>query len=73
LKGAELFTAAAYGGFEKQISGAYRTNILRYGGDLNLYVPRVIAPFHLLFMEVLFPRQDSERRMKFITAALNIH
>jgi outer membrane protein assembly factor BamA len=47
LKGAELFTAAAYGGFEKQISGAYRTNILRYGGDLNLYVPRVIAPFHL--------------------------
>ena len=47
LKGAELFTASVYGGFEKQISGIFRTNILRYGGDLNLYVPRVIAPFRL--------------------------
>ena len=47
LKGAELFTASAYGGYEKQISGNFKTNILRYGGDLNLYVPRVIAPFRL--------------------------
>jgi outer membrane protein assembly factor BamA len=47
LKGAELFTASAYGAYEKQISGIFRTNIFRYGGDLNLYVPRVIAPFHL--------------------------
>lgn len=47
LKGAELFTASLYGGAEKQLSKSYTTNILRYGGEVNLYVPRIIAPFHL--------------------------
>ncbi|HTQ28151.1 MAG TPA: POTRA domain-containing protein, partial [Puia sp.] len=46
LRGAELFTASVYGGFEKQYlgSGQY-TNITKLGSDLNLFVPKVIAPF----------------------------
>src|SRR5262249_15664731 len=62
LRGAELFTASVYGGFEKQICGgydtakAYRTNILRYGGELNLYVPRVIAPFRLPMKSGFVPK-----------------
>jgi len=44
FKGAELFTASVYGGFEKQISGTQSVNTLRGGVDLNLLVPRVIGP-----------------------------
>ena len=47
LKGAELFTASVYGGFEKQVSGVQRVNTLRGGVDLNLIVPRVIGPFKI--------------------------
>ncbi len=56
LKGAELFTASVYGGGEKQISKVYKTNILRYGGELNLYVPRIIAPFTLRTNSAFVPK-----------------
>ena len=56
LKGAELFTVSAYGGFEKQRSKTFKTNILRYGGDLNLYVPRIIAPFRLPVSGAFVPK-----------------
>ncbi len=46
FKGAELFTVSAFVGFEKQISGQQgNSNTIRYGADLNLYIPRIIAPF----------------------------
>lgn len=45
LKGAELFTASIYGGFEKQVSTTVNSNIVRAGVDLNLYIPRIIAPW----------------------------
>lgn len=45
FRGAELFTVSAFGGFEKQISGQSNVSTLRFGGDLNLYVPRIISPF----------------------------
>lgn len=46
LKGAELFTLTVFTGAERQIS-AQQTNIstLRAGFDVNMYVPRIIAPF----------------------------
>ncbi len=47
FKGAELFTVSVYGGAETQVSTAYTTNIFRYGGDLNLYIPRIISPIKL--------------------------
>jgi len=56
LKGAELFTVSAYGGFEKQRSKTFKTNISRYGGDLNLYIPRVIAPFNLPVSGAFVPK-----------------
>ncbi len=45
FKGAELFTASLYGGFEKQIAAQQKSvNTTRGGIDLNLVVPRVIGP-----------------------------
>ena len=45
--GAELFTATAYGGLEKQfIAKGESANIEKLGLDFNLYFPRVIAPIH---------------------------
>ncbi len=45
LKGAELFTISAFGGFESQIYGQQNVSTIRYGADVNLYVPRIISPF----------------------------
>lgn len=45
LRGAELFTASVFGGFEKQVSGLQRVNTIRGGIDLNLIIPRVVGPF----------------------------
>lgn len=45
LRGAELFTASIYGGYEKQVSASFNSSIVRAGVDLNLYVPRIIAPW----------------------------
>jgi outer membrane protein assembly factor BamA len=47
LKGAELLTIAANGGIERQISAGQNTSILTAGIEADLYVPRIIAPFHL--------------------------
>lgn len=46
LKGAELLTVSAFGGFEKQISGQQgRINTIRFGVDVNLYASRIVGPF----------------------------
>ena len=47
LRGAELFTVTAYGGLESQIYGQQSVATVRYGADLNLYVPRIISPFKI--------------------------
>lgn len=55
FRGAELFTARVYGGLEGQSVGfmdslhLHRKVVLtrRAGVDLNLYIPRIIAPFNL--------------------------
>ncbi|MGI8951160.1 MAG: BamA/TamA family outer membrane protein [Chitinophagaceae bacterium] len=56
LKGAELLTVSAYAGLEKQISAARSANVKRYGADLNLYVPRIIAPFNLNTSSAFVPK-----------------
>ncbi len=49
FKGAELLTVTAYGGIEKQISAGTSTTSVdtrRIGAEADLYVPRIVAPFH---------------------------
>ncbi|MFI5192958.1 MAG: BamA/TamA family outer membrane protein [Chitinophagales bacterium] len=46
FRGAELFTASAYGGLEKQFVGkGQSTTTDKLGLDFNLYLPRIVAPF----------------------------
>ncbi len=46
FRGAELFTASIYGGLEKQFVGnGQNVAITKLGIDLNLYFPKIIAPF----------------------------
>ena len=46
FRGAELFTASAYGGLEKQFIGKGQSiNTNKLGLDFNLYFPRIVAPF----------------------------
>ncbi|MEP6845478.1 MAG: BamA/TamA family outer membrane protein, partial [Panacibacter sp.] len=47
LRGAELFKASVFGGFEKQVSGQQRVNTLRSGVNLDLVIPRVVGPFNI--------------------------
>lgn len=45
FKGAELFTASVYGGFEKQFASQYKkVSIGRVGVDFNLLMPRIVGP-----------------------------
>ncbi len=47
FRGAELFTASIYGGLEKQFLGkGLSVNTGKAGVDLNLYIPKIIAPFY---------------------------
>jgi len=46
FKGAELLTVTAFGGLEVQVSGQNKGfNVYRFGGEMNLFWPRIIAPF----------------------------
>jgi len=46
FKGAELLTLSAFGGLEVQVSGQNKGfNVYRFGGEANLFWPRIIAPF----------------------------
>jgi outer membrane protein insertion porin family len=47
LRGAELFTVSVFGGIEGQVNGTQNVATNRFGTELNLYVPRIIAPFRL--------------------------
>lgn len=47
FRGAELFNVAVFGGVETQISGAQSVRTNRFGTELNLFVPRILAPFRL--------------------------
>ena len=47
FRGAELLTVTAYAGIEQQISGGINVGTRRTGVEANLYVPRIIAPFHI--------------------------
>jgi len=57
FRGAELFTASVYGGLEVQyLAGSTPVNTNKAGIDLNLYVPRVIAPIRVRDSGVFVPK-----------------
>lgn len=57
FKGAELFTASIYGGFEYQIGGIKdANNIYRIGSKFNLLFPKIIAPFSFKSSSAYVPR-----------------
>lgn len=57
LKGAELFTASIYGGFEYQIGGTKdANNIYRIGSKFNLMLPRILAPFNFSSSSSFVPK-----------------
>lgn len=64
FRGAELFTARVYGGIEGQTVGFTDSAHLhkkvvftrRAGAELNLYIPRIIAPFELNTSGKFVPR-----------------
>jgi outer membrane protein assembly factor BamA len=47
FKGAELLTLSAFIGAESQVYGQQNVSTIRYGGEANLFVPRVISPVRL--------------------------
>ncbi len=48
FKGAELFTVNVFGGLDEQfVSMTQSIATRRYGADVNLYIPRIISPFHI--------------------------
>ncbi|HVX28754.1 MAG TPA: BamA/TamA family outer membrane protein [Parafilimonas sp.] len=56
FKGAELLTIAANAGIEKQISSGVNVNTLTAGVEADLYVPRILAPFHLNTSSAFVPQ-----------------
>ena len=61
LRGAELFTVRLYGGLEEQFAAAnQKIGTRRAGLDLNLYVPRIIAPFNLNTSSAYVPKTRIE-------------
>lgn len=56
LKGAELFTVTGFGGVEQQVSGTQNIGTIRFGGEMNLYVPRIIAPFRFRTSSEFVPK-----------------
>ncbi|HMH21674.1 MAG TPA: BamA/TamA family outer membrane protein [Puia sp.] len=57
FRGAELFTATVYAGLEEQFIGTGQKIATRRGGiDLNLYIPRIVSPFHWSTSSAFVPK-----------------
>ncbi len=57
FRGAELFSASVYAGLEEQYIGAgQKVGTRRAGAALDLYIPRIVAPFHLNTSSAFVPK-----------------
>lgn len=55
--GAELFTVGIFAGLEEQTIGQGQTITTKRGGvDLNLYIPRIVSPFHWSTSSAFVPK-----------------
>ncbi|MFP3593395.1 BamA/TamA family outer membrane protein [Chryseobacterium sp. SIMBA_038] len=59
FKGAEQFKAAVYGAFDVQMGGQENAkNIFRAGGNVQLSIPRIVAPFRFNSSSAFVPRTN---------------
>ncbi|MBV8327971.1 BamA/TamA family outer membrane protein [Chryseobacterium sp.] len=59
FKGAEQFKAAIYGAFDFQMGGAQdANNIFRAGTNVQLSIPRIVAPFRFQSSSAFVPRTN---------------
>ncbi|REC48055.1 translocation and assembly module lipoprotein TamL [Chryseobacterium pennipullorum] len=59
FKGAEQFKAAIFGAFDFQMGGAQdANNIFRAGGNVQLSIPRIVAPFRFHSSSEFVPRTN---------------
>lgn len=57
FRGAELLTASLFAGLEEQSIGGGQTITTKRGGiDLNLYIPRIVSPFHWSTSSAFVPK-----------------
>lgn len=57
FRGAELFTVGLFAGLEEQSIGKGQTITTKRGGiDLNLYIPRIVSPFHWSTSSAFVPK-----------------
>lgn len=63
--GAEHFSVNAFGGLESQVYGGQATSITRFGGELNLFMPYVLAPFRLNTKSDFVPKTRFSLRYEF--------
>lgn len=66
FRGAEQFKAAVFGAFDVAVGGQRdANNIIRVGGNAQLSIPRIVAPFRFNSSSAFVPRTNAEIRYEF--------
>ena len=65
FRGAEQLTLSLFGGLETQVFGGQSVSTTRFGGEVNLYFPRVLAPFRLNTKSDFVPKTRINLRYEF--------
>ncbi len=65
FRGAENLTVGIFGGLETQVYGGQAISITRFGGEVSLFFPRVIAPFRLNTTSDFVPKTNINLRYEF--------
>ncbi len=65
FRGAENLILSVFGGLETQVYGGQAISITRFGGEANLYFPRVLAPFRLNTTSNFVPKTRINLRYEF--------
>lgn len=65
FRGAEQLTLSGFGGLETQVYGGETNSISRFGGEVNLLIPRVLAPFRLTATSDFVPKTRINLRYEY--------
>lgn len=72
FRGAEQLKVSAYGGFDVQVGGPKPEtkgagNIIRVGGNAQLSIPRIVAPFNFRSSSAFVPRTNASLGYEFLS------